>query len=89
MDQSEADDRVKVNIDGQKEVSKCLIEVFDGKSASVQGIITTITSNLVFDDPGMLARSIIFDETERHVQDGTVLWLLNQIISVVNQSTNV
>lgn len=89
MDQSEADDVVKNNLEGQMQVSSCLIQTFGGNNANIQSYVEMITDNLVFDDPGMLAKTVIFDAMERNIQDGTVLWLINRLIYIVNQNMNV
>lgn len=90
MEQWGGDNEINVNISGQKEVLEALIACFqtDIENSSVfriETVLVTITKNLVFDDPGMIAKSLIFNAEERQIQDGTVMWLINQVIYVVNK----
>lgn len=48
-------------------------------------IITMIATNLTYDDPGMFMKSLVCDERDRHIQDATVIWLINQIIWMSNE----
>lgn len=89
MDQSETDEVSKNNIPGRIEVSHCLIQAFGGNNGNIQNYVEMIKHTLVFDDPGLFSASVIFNELERNIQDGTVLWLINRLIYIMNQNMNV
>lgn len=48
-------------------------------------VITMITTNLTYDDPGMFMKSLVCDERDRLIQDATVIWLINQMIWMSNE----
>lgn len=91
MDRSEGDDDDNnSNIFRQTEVSKCLIETFSNNERleDVPRVLMMIMNNLVFDDPGILSKAVIFNDDERRIQDDTVMWLINQVIYVFNKNVN-
>lgn len=86
----EPEDVLQNNMTDRREVSSCLMTVFrtDTEYTPMKSLLETMSNNLVFDDPGLLGKLIIFDREEQHLQDATVLWLINQLIFVVNQNMN-
>lgn len=64
----------------------CCQGVMEGKEvAKIEHVFRVITNNLTYDDPGMFIKSLIRDDQERKLQDTTVMWLLNQVISLSNK----
>lgn len=71
-------------------VSQNLIGCFqaiigEGSKAKIDLIFKMITNNLTYDDPGMFNKSLIRNDRDRHIQDTTVMWLINQVIALSNQ----
>lgn len=84
MDQSEPEEVRPTNTNSQKVVSRVLIDLLIEKKGRLQDYLEIIKKDLLFEDPGLLAKTIIYDEEERHVQDTTIWWLINQLIHNVN-----
>lgn len=73
-------------MDVSKSLISCLQAVMEGKSvAKIEHVFKMITNNLTYDGPGMFIKSLIRDERNRQIQDTTVMWLLNQVISLMNK----
>lgn len=67
-------------------VTRCIKSVFESPSISKkETMITMITKNLTYDDPGMFIKSLVCDESDRLIQDATVIWLINQVIWLSNE----
>lgn len=82
MDKSMGTDQMVVS----KSLITCCQGVMEAKSvAKIELVFKMITNNLTFDDPGMFIKSLICDERDRQIQDTTVMWLLNQVISLSNK----
>lgn len=82
MDGSTGTDQMAVS----KSLISCFQAVMEQKSvAKIEHVFKMITNNLTYDDPGMFIKSLIRDERNRQIQDTTVMWLLNQVISLSNK----
>lgn len=69
-----------------KYLTKCFTSVFESQSISnKETMITMIAKNLTYDDPGMFIKSLVCDESDRLIQDATVIWLINQVIWMSNE----
>lgn len=84
------DDNDRSSGTDQMDVSKYLISCFQGviggnSVPKIEHVFKMITTNLTYDDPGMFNKSLIRDERDRQIQDTTVMWLLNQVVSLSNQ----
>lgn len=91
MEQSDNEDEIRVNVSGQRDVSKCLIDCLrdlDVPLRRIEYVLSMITKNLIFDDPGLIANKVIIDKCEQQIQDSTVMWLINQVIFVANKYFN-
>lgn len=79
------DENEKSVVATQINVIKTLIGCFETNSlARIELVFKTITNHLTYDDPGMFLKMLIRDERVRQIQDATVMWLLNQVISLTN-----
>lgn len=69
-----------------KSVIECSLGVMEVKSvAKIELVFKMITNNLTYEDPGMFYKTLIREERDRQMQDTTVMWLLNQVISLSNK----
>lgn len=92
MEPPGANNELTNRVSKQIEVTKCLIESLhadvDSPPIKIEPVLGMISKNLVFDDPGLLATSIILDEKQRQLQDETVMWLINQVLYIYNKHFN-
>lgn len=81
---------MNVNNENSLAVSKSLIQGFmsvvgSSSIAKKETVISMIAKNLTYDDPGMFIKSLVCEETDRLIQDATVIWLINQVIWMSNE----